>query len=223
MQTTEQQVCPSCGNYTTLIDGECSLCKQRKGTIELIEQFQNNMQQVDGAFEFIIHYNETLEYYKKIIKETKYNKKLFEILGITFALSFMATIILIPLAIIIIVIGDKHSKKLLLNIEEAQNKLNECVNSYQIALTDISNCYNNSNKFIPIKYSAPLLVNEIKQILVNRRANSIQEALNIYETDLYQSKMLDSQNTQQAQLALIAGLSAISATANVVTAFNTRR
>lgn len=233
MQTTEQQVCPSCGNYTTLIDGECALCKQRKGTIELIEQFQEDMKPVENAFDFILNYENTLDYYNKKIKQARGNR---DFLQVAFILGIIVTCVLmlgtfLNLGLIVLaifgligtVIFYSSFRKTNKNIDEAQDKINECNNSNQYALTDISNCYNNSNKFIPIKYSAPLLVNEIKQILVNRRANSIQEALNIYETDLYQNKMLSAQANQQAQMALIAGLSAISATANVVTAFNTRR
>lgn len=73
----------------------------------------------------------------------------------------------------------------------------------------------------PPNYCYSHAVGRVIFFLENQRADNIKEALNLYENEVYQNKMLAEQQRQTKAAELSAKANVISAAANVVTAFNT--
>lgn len=92
-----------------------------------------------------------------------------------------------------------------------RQKLGDLILQQEQAKQYINEAYNNSNRIIPFIYAEPRIVYTLIQYMENRRADSIKEAINLYE----QQKNF---NVQMNQLHGIAQMSAINAAANVVNA-----
>lgn len=73
----------------------------------------------------------------------------------------------------------------------------------------------------PRNYCYSHAVGRVIFFIENLRADTIKEALNLYENEVYQNKMLAEQQRQTKAAKLSAKANVISAAANVVTAFNT--
>ncbi len=73
----------------------------------------------------------------------------------------------------------------------------------------------------PPDYCYSYAVGRVISFIENQRADTIKEALNLYENEVYQNKMLAEQQRQTKAAELSAKANVISAAANVVTAFNT--
>ncbi|MCR4762835.1 MAG: hypothetical protein K5696_04825 [Lachnospiraceae bacterium] len=73
----------------------------------------------------------------------------------------------------------------------------------------------------PPDYCYSDAVGRVIFFLENQRADNIKEALNLYENEVYQNKMLAEQQRQTRAAEISAKANMISAAANIVTAFNT--
>lgn len=80
--------------------------------------------------------------------------------------------------------------------------------------TIIENIYNKSSQYVPYKYREPHIVRTLIQLIESNRADSLKEAINLYESIKYTDSML----SLQKEMSENARASAI---ANVATAVNT--
>lgn len=111
------------------------------------------------------------------------------------------------------------------NIISCQEKIRD-IQDRQLPETDarLIVAYQDAQPLIeafPPDYCYSDAVGRVIYFLENRRADNIKEALNLYENEVYQNKMLAEQKRQTRAAEISAKANMISAAANVVTAFNT--
>lgn len=126
-------------------------------------------------------------------------------------------------------ISDSKSQK---SDIEAQDRITACqrriqyINTKEIPETDakLIIAYQDAQDLIevfPPNYCYSDAVGKVIFYIENQRADTIKEALNMYEQEIYQNKMLAHQERQTRAAEISAKANVISAAANVVTAFNT--
>lgn len=71
-------------------------------------------------------------------------------------------------------------------------------------LSEFTNNHSDDLDYIPNKYSDPYSINNLRDLLINQRAHSLTEAINIYEVDLHQNNMreLAEQTMLQSEMAM---------------------
>ncbi len=111
------------------------------------------------------------------------------------------------------------------NIVQYQNQIRD-LQERQIPEADarLIIAYQDSQPLIeafPPDYCYSEAVGRVIFFLENQRADTLKEALNLYENELYQSRMLAEQKKQTQAAQVSAKANVISAVANIATAFNT--
>ncbi len=111
------------------------------------------------------------------------------------------------------------------NIANIEAKIRE-IQEKQIPETEarLIIAYQDSQEIIeafPPDYRYTYAVGRVISFIENLRADSIKEALNLYEKELYQDRMLSEQKHQTQAAEASAQANMASAAANIVTAFNT--
>ena len=85
----------------------------------------------------------------------------------------------------------------------------------------LTNLYNQTNQFIPEQYSNLTIVATLIQLVESRRADSLKEAINLYESIKHTDEMLRLQQEMSRNTEISAMANVVSAVANVGTAINT--
>lgn len=235
----EKGICPSCGQFAPLQNGTCIYCMQREASINMINTFRKEMSNVTNAFQFIQNAPQQIDQQRRILQSTNSGGIIIILMiigvlvtlvlfsGLDAALNNTSSEMVVIMFLVILIVGVILFVNIIISAgksqETAKNQISYLESEFQRALNDIARAWRNSNKILPIKYCAPELSYDIQSILVNRRASTIQEAINVYEDDLYKNNMLRSQQEIYSKTQMIADLNKISAIANTVTAYNTFR
>jgi len=87
----------------------------------------------------------------------------------------------------------------------------------------LDSTYENTNRYIPKAYMEPKIVLILIQLIELKRADSLKEAINLFESIKNTQTMIQLQSEINRNTVDTANAAAISAVANVITAYNTRR
>ncbi|GEM_PF-3933022 len=101
------------------------------------------------------------------------------------------------------------------SVEIDRNHLNELLYSNPVVMETLSE--------IPEQYMDPIVLRKMSEYLYNRRADSIKEAINLFEEECHRMEMEAIARQQAAQLNAIRRASSVSAGANVATMINSFR
>lgn len=88
---------------------------------------------------------------------------------------------------------------------------------------NIDSTYENTNRYIPKAYMEPKIVLILIQLIESKRADSLKEAINLFESIKDTKTMIQLQSEINRNTVDAANAATISAVANVITAYNTRR
>ncbi|MCR5790918.1 MAG: hypothetical protein K6G83_13610 [Lachnospiraceae bacterium] len=158
--------------------------------------------------------------------------------SITAVRIFGFVLVLIGAGIIYLILKGTNalSNKSVQKSRNANLTMQNNISNYQAQIQDIQErqipeteariiiAYQDSQELIesfPPDYRYSDAVGRVIFYLENQRADTLKEALNMYENEVYQNKMLAEQQKQTQAAQISAKANMISAAANVVTAFNT--
>ncbi|WP_034444865.1 hypothetical protein [Butyrivibrio sp. AE2032] len=112
-------------------------------------------------------------------------------------------------------IMKKESEDLMIEEERVLQEIKDA----QIA--EISPYWDQISDYVPTNYQNSFAVSSFCSYLQNGRASNLKEAINLYEEELHRYRMEQMQSQILQQQKYQTSLAAVSAAANVATAFNT--
>ncbi|WP_034444861.1 hypothetical protein [Butyrivibrio sp. AE2032] len=107
-------------------------------------------------------------------------------------------------------------------IDAIDNEENQAISDIEEAQLDFITPYLGAvTECLPTKYQYSYAVSSFCSYLQNGRAGSLKDAINLYEEELHRNRMEQMQSQILQQQKYQTSLAAVSAVANVATAFNT--
>ena len=239
------EVCKHCGTPTTSPDAVCDSCRNRSITLEKMYEFYNQFQKSREHLQAINNMNNELWNLKNTRPQTNWSSFwiiwilcgsvggliglfilaiLMEISEVTSALiGFLGMVVV---TVVFVLSFERNTKKNnVIKLEfntwrDSQIKqLDEMIsNEYE----KIHNLYNQTNKYIPEQYSDLNTVTSLIQLVESSRADSLKDAINLYESIKHTDEMLRLQQQMSRNTKISAMANVVSAVANVETAINTR-
>ncbi|MBO5387312.1 MAG: hypothetical protein J6A59_04135 [Lachnospiraceae bacterium] len=231
--------CIRCGVSVNSSDNICDSCRNRNITLSKLYEFYEQTKETEQIEysnyelnrEYIVHSNKSCWYWwiiwpayvsiipiidtmiitcmMLIMRSILENDTAFIItIVMSFAIAFIVTLVSF-IWLKRIYSDDIYSKE-----SNKQNKLRELNQKIIENNNKIKSIFINSNQYVPFNYKETHIVMALIQLIESNRADSLKEAINLYESIKYTDSMLSLQKEMSENAR-------VSAIANVATAVST--
>lgn len=251
MQLDQQKfLCRKCGIPIQSDETICDSCRNKEITLTKMHEFYEQIKDIEIAINRLSNYNMEVKRLQNAkyssseiwllsllliapasefvifiiygtVCEMVETVELTWFVTITLGIGLLAIIVFIVSGVILPIIWSKRNRT------KFYNKIRQQIEYYNRLIAQenkfIADVYSQSNQYISMSYANPSIVRILIKLIESNRADSLKEAINLYESIKHTNMMLQLQQEIVHDVRYNSYINTVSAMANVATAYNTHR